>query len=57
MVVKDINLSKEERNKKPQYGPERYGTFPEDEKQSLVEYRKKINKIWKDKTSSQITIY
>ena len=47
MVVKDINLSKEERNKKPQYGPERYGTFPEDEKQSLVEYRKHYSRMLK----------
>ena len=34
------NLSKEEKEKKEQYGRERYKNLSEDEKQKLVEYRK-----------------
>ena len=33
------SLSKEEKEKKPQYGRERYKNLPEDERQKLVEYR------------------
>ena len=36
------NPSKEEKVKKQQYGRERYKIISEDEKQKLVEYRKKI---------------
>ena len=40
--VKDIKSYSKEGNKKWQYGRERYKNFTEDEKQRLVEYRKKI---------------
>ena len=43
------NLSKEEKDKKCQYGREWYKNLTEDEKQELVEYRKNIVK-W-EKTS------
>ena len=36
------NFSKVEKEKKPQYPHERNKNIPEDEKQKLVEYRKKI---------------
>ena len=36
------SLSKEEKEKKQQYGCERYKNILEDEEQKLVEYRKKI---------------
>ena len=36
------NPSKEEKVKNQQYGRERYKIISEDEKQKLVEYRKKI---------------
>ena len=39
------NLSKEERNKKHQYGREQYRNLSEDKKQRLVEYRKKYCKM------------
>ena len=35
------NLSKEEKDKRQQYGCEWYKNLPEDEKQKHVEYRKK----------------
>ena len=34
------NLTEEERNKKREYGCERYKSLSEDEKQRLVQYRK-----------------
>ena len=37
-----------------EYGDEQYKNFPEDEKQRLVEYRKKCYKTMKSKTASQI---
>ena len=41
-LVKDIKIYlKKERKKKRQYGRERYKKVLEDEKQNLVEYRKK----------------
>ena len=39
------NLSKEEKEKKWQYGHEWYKNFSEDEKQKLVEYRKKYCRV------------
>ena len=36
------SFSKEEKEKKQQYGYERYKSLPEDEKQRIVEYRKNI---------------
>ena len=42
-LMKDIkvqSLSKEEKEKKQQYGGKRYKNLPEDENQRLVEYRK-----------------
>ena len=36
------NLSKEEKEKKQQYGRKRYKNLSEEEKNTLVEYRKKI---------------
>ena len=36
------SFSKEEKEKKQQYGYERYKSLPEDEKQKIVEYRKNI---------------
>ena len=36
------SLSKEEKEKKRQYGRERHKNLPEDETQKLVDYRKKI---------------
>ena len=42
-LVKDIKMFlKKKKKKKQQYGPERYKNPSEDEKQKLVEYRKKI---------------
>ena len=41
-------LSKEEKEKKGQYGRERYTNLAEDEKQKLVEYRKKYYKMRKN---------
>ena len=42
MLVKDIKgFQKKKKEKKQQYGGERYKNLPEDEKQQLVEYRKK----------------
>ena len=35
------NISKEEQDKKQQYGCERYKNLSKDEKQKLVEYRRK----------------
>ena len=35
-------LSQEEKEKKQQYSCKRYKALPEDEKQKLVEYRKKM---------------
>ena len=35
------NISKEEEDKKQQYGCERYKSLSKDEKQKLVEYRRK----------------
>ena len=46
MLVKDIRgLSKEEKEKKQQYGHERYKNLTEDKKQNLVEYRTKYYNI------------
>ena len=39
------NLSEEEKHKKRQYGREPYRSLPEDEKQGLVEYRKRYSKM------------
>ena len=44
-LVKGIDLSVENENKKNQHGRERYSNFPEDEKQRLIEYRKKKDKL------------
>ena len=46
--VKHISLFKEEKEKKQQYGSERYKNLPEDEKQRLVGYRKKYYKMRKN---------
>ena len=40
-----LSFSKEEKEKKRQYGHERYKNLPQDEKQKLVEYRKKYYKM------------
>ena len=46
--MKDISLSKEEKEKKTAtYGSGQYKVLPEDEKQKLVEYRKKYYIILK----------
>ena len=42
------NLSKEEKEKKRQQGRERYNNLPENEKQKLVEYRKKYHRMRKN---------
>ena len=42
------NLSKEGKEKKQQYGLERCKNLSEDEKQKLVEYRKKYNGMRKN---------
>ena len=42
--MKEIFLKKKEK-KKQQYGRERYKTLSEDEKNKLVEYRKKYYKM------------
>ena len=43
MLVKDIKIFLEKKKKKKQqYGREHYKNLSEDEKQKLVEYRKKI---------------
>ena len=48
------NLSKEDKNKKRQFTCKWYKNIPEDEKQSLVEYRKNYSKTWKIRTVSQM---
>lgn len=47
--MKNISLSDEEREKKQQYGCERYKKFSKDEKLKILEYRKKIMKYGKIK--------
>ena len=42
------SISKEEKEKKQQYGRERYKTLPEHKKQKLVEYRKECYKMKKN---------
>ena len=42
------NLSKEEKEKKLEYGCEHYKNLSEDEKQKLVEYRKKYYRMRKN---------
>ena len=42
------NLSKEEKEKKLEYGCEHYKNFSEDEKQKLAEYRKKYYRMRKN---------
>ena len=44
-LVKDINLSYKENKKRQQYDREHYKNFSEDEKQKLVEYRKRYNRM------------
>ena len=46
--MKDISLSIEEKEKKQQYGHEQCKNLPENEKQNLVEYRKKYYKMRKN---------
>ena len=41
-LLKDTKIFLRRKLKKPQYGCERYKNLSEDEKQELVEYRKKI---------------
>ena len=45
---RDQSLSKEEKEKKRQYGRERYKNLSEDEKQKLVEYSKKYYEMRKN---------
>ena len=40
--ARERNLSKEEKEKKQQYGHERYKSLSEDKTQTLVEYKKDI---------------
>ena len=47
MLINNRNLSEEEKNKKHQYDRELYKNLPEDENQSLVEYRKNYSKMRK----------
>ena len=49
--MKNISLSDEEREKKQQYGCERYKKFSQDEKLKMLEYRKKYYEIWKNKNA------
>ena len=44
------NLLRKGKNKKWQYGRERYKNLFEDEKWSLVEYRKNYYKMWRKNT-------
>ena len=46
--MKDISLSKEEKEKKQQYRHESYKNISEYEKQKLVEYRKKYYRMRKN---------
>ena len=41
MVKKDRNLSEEDKNKRKEYGKNRYHNISEEKKQKLKEYRKK----------------
>ena len=44
--MKDIKIfPRRKKGKKQQYGREQYKSLPEDEKQKLVDYRKKKRKI------------
>ena len=53
--MKDIKFfSEEEKNKKQEYGPERYKNISKDEKQRLVEYRTSYFEMRTNKTASQI---
>ena len=45
------NISKEEKEKKRQYGPECYKNLAEDEKEKLAEYRKKYYRMRKNASS------
>ena len=47
-LVKDIKDFLKKKKKKQQYGCEKYKTLSEDEKQTLVEYRKKYYKMRKN---------
>ena len=48
-VLKDIKIFlKKKKKKKQQYGCERYKNLSEDEKQKLVEYRKKYYRMRKN---------
>ena len=51
-----ISKFSEEIGKKRQYGTKRYKKFPEDEKQSLVEYRKNYYKVWKNASRWKIPL-
>ena len=42
MLMNKIEIFLKKKNKKRQYGHECYNNLPEDEKQRLVEYRKKL---------------
>ena len=43
------NLTEEEKNKKREYGRERYNNLSEDKKQKLVEYKKRCYEMQKNK--------
>ena len=49
-------LSKEERNKKRQYGREQCRNLPEDERQRLVEYRKNYSGMLKVNRNKSIIL-
>ena len=50
-LVKDIKIFlKKKKEKRQQYGRERYENLSEDEKQTLVEYRKKYYRMRKNAT-------
>ena len=51
-LVKDIKTFPK-KEKKQQYGCERYKNLSEDEIQRIVEYRKKFYKVWKNKNASK----
>ena len=46
--MRDLNLSKEEKQKKEQYSRERNKNLSEDEKNKLVEYRQKYYRMRKN---------
>ena len=51
--IKRANLSEEEKNKKREYGKNRYHDMPEEKKQKLKEYQKNYREAKKSQYNNQ----